>query len=81
MTLYIGVTRNLIKRVFEHKNKMSDGFTKRYGIDRLLHYEIFDSPEEAILREKQLKRWNRDWKLQLIKKQNPQLSDLYEEIV
>ena len=80
MTLYIGVTNDLIRRVYEHKNKMADGFTKQYGIDRLLHYEPFNSIEQAILREKRLKKWNRDWKLQLIKQDNPELIDLYEQI-
>ena len=80
MTLYIGVTNDLIKRVFEHKNKIAEGFTKQYEINSLLHYEIFDSIEEAILREKRLKKWNREWKIRLIKERNPECKDLYSEI-
>lgn len=80
MTLYIGVTNDLVRRVFEHKDKMVEGFTKQYEVDRLLHYEIFDSIEEAILREKRLKKWNRDWKIELIKENNSEFKDLYDQI-
>ncbi len=76
-TLYIGVTNNLIRRVFEHKNGLTDGFTKRYRLDKLLYFEVFRWIEDAITREKQLKHWNRQWKLELIQKTNPTLKDLY----
>ena len=64
------------KRVWEHKNKFVEGFTKRYNIDRLVYYELTDSVETAINREKQLKRWHRDWKINLIKEMNPEFKDL-----
>jgi len=79
-TLYIGVTNNLIRRVFEHKEKVTEGFTKEYGLDKLVYYEVHDSIESAIVREKQLKKWNRNWKLRLIMERNPEWKDLYEEI-
>ena len=75
-SFYIGVTGNLQKRVWEHKNKFVEGFTKRYNIDRLVYYELTDSVETALNREKQLKRWHRDWKINLIKETNPQFKDL-----
>ena len=75
-SFYIGVTGNLQKRVWEHKNKFVEGFTKRYNIDRLVYYELTDSVETALNREKQLKRWHRDWKINLIKERNPQFKDL-----
>ena len=75
-SFYIGVTGNLKKRVWEHKNKFVEGFTKRYNIDRLVYYELTDSVETAINREKQLKRWHRDWKINLIKEMNPEFKDL-----
>ncbi len=75
-SFYIGVTGNLQKRVWEHKNKFVEGFTKRYNIDRLVYYELTDSVETALNREKQLKRWHRDWKINLIKEMNPQFKDL-----
>ena len=75
-SLYIGVTGNLQKRVWEHKNKFVEGFTKRYNIDRLVYYELTDSVETALNREKQLKRWHRDWKINLIKEMNPEFNDL-----
>ena len=77
-TLYIGVARNLIKRVWEHRNKLSPGFTHRYGVNRLVWYEAHESLESALLREKRLKKWNRAWKLQLIEKSNPKWQDLYD---
>ena len=80
-TLYIGVTSDIIKRVFEHKEKLVDGFTKKYALDTLVYYELFDSIEEAIKREKQLKKWNRAWKIELIEKFNPTWKDLYKDIV
>ena len=75
-SFYIGVTANLQKRVWEHKNKFVEGFTKKYNIDRLVYYELTDSVETAINREKQLKRWHRDWKINLIKEMNPEFKDL-----
>ena len=75
-SFYIGVTGNLPKRVWEHKNKFVDGFTKKYNIDRLVYYELTDSAETALNREKQLKRWHRDWKINLIKEMNPDFKDL-----
>ena len=75
-SFYIGVTGNLPKRVWEHKNKIVKSFTKKYNIDRLVYYELTDSVETALNREKQLKRWHRDWKINLIKEMNPQFKDL-----
>ena len=75
-SLYIGVTSNLQKRVWEHKNKVVDGFTKKYNVDRLVYYELTNSIESAIEREKQLKRWHREWKINLIKEMNPEFKDL-----
>ncbi|CDE45060.1 endonuclease [Clostridium sp. CAG:768] len=80
-TLYIGVTSNLVKRVYEHKNKLVDGFTKKYNIDKLGYYEIFDDIEEAIIREKKLKGASRKKKLELIEMNNPEWLDLYDEII
>lgn len=79
-TLYIGVTSNLIKRVYEHRSKAAPGFTSRYGVTRLVHYEIFGDMEHAIGREKALKKWRRAWKLRLIEERNPKWRDLYPEI-
>jgi putative endonuclease len=80
-TLYIGVTNDLIRRVYEHKHELADGFTKRYGLKQLVYYESHEGPEEAITREKQLKKWNRAWKLELIEKSNPAWQDLYETLI
>ena len=80
-TLYIGVTSDLLKRVWEHKNDLVAGFTKRYGVDRLVYYELHEDMVSAITREKQMKKWNRAWKLKLIERQNPGWRDLWEEIV
>jgi putative endonuclease len=79
-TLYISVTSGLAKRVGEHKNKCVDGFTKKYGVDKLVYYEAHDSAEAAIQREKQLKKWSRAWKLRLVEGMNPGWRDLYDEI-
>jgi putative endonuclease len=79
-TLYIGVTNNLIRRVFEHKSKLVDGFTKKYDVVKLVFFEQFDDPENAIKREKRLKKWNRAWKIRLIEEQNPNWEDLYPTI-
>jgi putative endonuclease len=78
-TLYVGATNDIIRRIFEHKNGLADGFTKNYGVNILVHYETCDSREGALLREKQIKEWHRK-KLELIEKTNPEWKDLYNEI-
>jgi putative endonuclease len=80
-TLYVGVTSNLPARVWQHKSKLLEGFTKRYGVSQLVYFEMHDCAESAIRREKQIKRWNRAWKIELIEKTNPTWRDLYEEII
>ena len=75
-SLYIGVTSNLPKRVWEHKNKVVEGFTEKYNVNKLVYYETTDSIESAIKREKQLKNWHREWKINLIKEMNPEFKDL-----
>ncbi len=80
-TLYVGVTSDLVKRIFQHKNKFADGFTKKYNIDKLGYYEIYDNIETAIEREKKLKGASRKKKLELIETNNPNWLDLYEEIL
>ena len=75
-TLYIGVTNNLIKRVYQHTENLVDGFTKKYAIHQLVYYEIFDDIYQAICREKQLKQWIRQWKINLIESKNPQWINL-----
>ncbi len=77
-TLYTGVTSDLIKRVYEHKNNIANGFTKKYSVHRLVWYEMHETAETAINREKQIKKWKRRWKLKLIEKHNPEGDDLYE---
>lgn len=77
-TLYIGVTSDLIRRVYEHKTKAVPGFTKKYDITKLVYFEIFDDPLTAIEREKELKKWRRDWKIRLIEENNPAWADIYE---
>ena len=79
-TLYIGVTSNLVKRIWEHKNGMVVGFTKRYGVHRLVWYELHERMEAAIEREKRLKEWKRGWKLALIEGANSNWQDLYPTI-
>jgi putative endonuclease len=79
-TLYIGVTNDIIRRVAEHKLKLIESFTKDYNVVRLVYFEQFDDPENAIRREKRLKKWKRDWKIALIEKDNPNWNDLYPEI-
>jgi len=79
-TLYIGVTSDLVKRVWQHRNDVFEGFTKKYGVHTLVYYEMHASMAEAIQREKQLKKWNRAWKLALIEEANPQWHDLWPEI-
>ena len=80
-TLYIGVTRDLHKRVWEHKNDLAEGFTKRYRIHRLVYYELHQDMVSAIEREKQMKKWNRAWKLELIETHNPDWRDLWKGIL
>jgi len=77
-TLYIGVTSDLPKRAWEHKNDIVDGFTRKYRVHRLVYYELHDDMLSAITREKQLKKWNREWKLELIETQNPDWKDLWD---
>lgn len=79
--LYIGVTSNLLKRIYEHKNKLVEGFSYKYNLNKLVYYEIYDDIVTAIEREKQLKRWHREWKMNLIKEQNPEFKDLYDNIL
>jgi putative endonuclease len=79
-TLYIGVTSNLIKRVWEHREGVIDGFSKQYGVKQLAWFEIHSVILEAIKREKQIKKWNRDWKVNLIQQSNPDWRDLFDEI-
>ena len=80
-TLYVGVTNDLIRRIWEHKNDVHEGFTKKYGLHRLVWYESTTDIEAAIRREKQLKKWNRQWKIELIEKENPNWDDLYEGLL
>jgi putative endonuclease len=80
-TLYVGVTNNLLKRVYEHRNDLIKGFTKKYQVHRLVYYERTNGIEDALNREKKLKRWKRKWKLELIEKENPEWVDLYEKLV
>ena len=80
-TLYIVVTSDLVKRIWEHKNNMVPGFTKRYSVHHLVWYELHESLESAIQREKRLKEWKRIWKVELIGRTNPDWLDLYHEIV
>ena len=79
-TLYIGVSSNLRKRVWQHRNHLIEGFTKKYEVNRLVYYEVFDNPTAAIEREKRLKEWRRTWKIHLIEKQNPNWDDLYSNL-
>jgi putative endonuclease len=80
-TLYVGVTSDLVKRIWEHKNNMVEGFTKRYMVKQLVWYELHESMESAIMREKRIKDWKRAWKLELIESKNPDWLDLYDTIV
>jgi putative endonuclease len=79
-TLYVGVTNDLARRVYEHKVKVVPGFTAKYGVDRLVWFEMYDDPSEAIKREKRVKKWHRDWKIRLIEEQNPDWHDLFPEM-
>jgi putative endonuclease len=78
---YVGVTNNLIRRVYEHKNKLVKGFTAKYNINKLVYYEVFSDVRDAIYREKQIKSWSGKKKIEMIEKFNPEWKDLYEEIV
>jgi putative endonuclease len=80
-TLYLGVTNNLVRRTYEHKSKSVDGFSKRYDVDMLVWFEVYDAAANAIAREKELKKWRRDWKIRLIEERNPNWDDLYSGIV
>ncbi len=80
-TLYIGVTNNLVKRVYEHKNNLVAGFTKKYNVHKLVYYEEFNDIYEAIAREKRLKKWRRKWKIELIEKSNSMWKDLYYDLI
>lgn len=80
-TLYVGITSDLVKRVYEHKNDFVKGFTQRHQVHSLVYYEQFEDIKEAIAREKRLKKWNRAWKLKLIEEMNPRWEDLYYKII
>ena len=80
-TLYIGVTSDIIRRVYEHKNNLIKGFTEKYKVHQLVYVEETDDVSAAITREKQLKKWKRNWKLRLIEELNPKWKDLYEELL
>ena len=80
-TLYVGVTSDLIKRVWEHKHKLAEGFTEQYDVNKLVYYEHFLDTGNAIRREKRLKKYNRKWKTDLIEKMNPYWKDLYEDLI
>jgi len=79
-TLYIGITSNLIKRIYEHKNNLFEGFTKKHSVHNLVYYEQYNDVNTAIAREKQMKKWARIWKIRLIEENNPGWRDLYEEL-
>lgn len=80
-TLYIGVTSNLVQRIWQHRNKQTDGFSQKYNVTQLVYFELHQEIEQAILREKQLKKWRRKWKLGLIEEHNPKWVDLWEQII
>jgi putative endonuclease len=79
-TFYVGITSNLKQRIYEHKNNIKCNFTTQYNVKNLVYYEIFDDAENAITREKRLKKWNRAWKMRLIEETNPDWNDLYEHL-
>ncbi|OUS27515.1 GIY-YIG nuclease [Thalassotalea sp. 42_200_T64] len=79
--LYIGVTSHLVQRIYQHKEKLIEGFSKQYNLFKLVYFELYDDMESAILREKKLKRWKRDWKNELISIVNPSWKDLYPDII
>ena len=78
--IYVGITNDLVRRIYEHRTKAAHGFTSKYNITRLVWFEIYDDPISAISREKELKKWKRAWKTQLVEAQNPHWNDLYESI-
>jgi putative endonuclease len=78
--IYVGVTNDIVRRIYEHRTKIIQGFTSKYNITRLVWFEIYEDPISAISREKELKKWKRAWKVQLIEAQNPRWDDLYESI-
>ncbi len=78
-TLYTGLTNNLARRIYEHKNGLVEGFTRKYGVTMLVHYETFNNINDAIRCEKQMKKWKRKWKTELIEKHNPNWNDLYSQ--
>ena len=80
-TLYVGVTSNLVQRLWQHKNDLVEGFTKRYRVHTLVWYELHEVMESAITREKAVKRWKRDWKIELIQRDNPSWRDLYDDLI
>ena len=80
-TLYVGVTSDLVRRLWEHRNDVVEGFTRQYAVHRLVWYETHDSAYEAITREKRIKKWNRNWKVNLIQRTNPNWDDLYASII
>ncbi len=80
-TLYVGVTNDVVRRVWEHRSDAIDGFTKTHGVHRLVYPEFHDRMEDAIVREKRIKKWRRAWKLELIERDDPQWRDLYEKMV
>lgn len=79
-TIYVGITSDLIKRIYEHKNKLINGFSRKYNLTNLVYYEVHDNIEEATNRERQIKNWHRQWKINLIEKNNPNWNDLSESI-
>lgn len=79
-TIYVGVTSDLVKRVYEHKNGLTEGFTKKYNVHDLVWYEVHGSADAAITREKRIKKWKRAWKIQMIENENPGWDDLYRDI-
>lgn len=80
-TLYVGVTNDLARRVYDHKNRVLHGFTATYGVNALVHYETYTDVHDALTREKRLKKWKRQWKISLIEKENPEWTDLYSKII
>jgi putative endonuclease len=80
-TLYVGVTSDLVKRIWEHKNDSAEGFTKRYGVHTLVWYEQHETMESAIDREKAIKEWKREWKVEMIERSNPEWKDLYDSLL
>ena len=79
-TLYVGMTSDLVRRIYEHREGAVPGFTKRYGLKQLVHFERYETPTLAIQREKNIKHWSRIWKLDLVNSSNPQWRDLYNDI-